>query len=760
MKMKRNIAGYIILSLFQIGLFVHFYPGLSLSIYPDYQCVSSRRIKGSDFRISTLLDSGLSENKIEENIIGHLWQSWDEILPNLSYVAENFGDLYANYPAVVEAFFISLLTDMRASIVPSLAANIDAAYENLDKISSLWNIENKLTQVLLSLDQYSGGTVYSMRFLVNSLYRLMPGRINVNRFKQLYEESNARGRAEIIYTDGRDWTASRHGVAERSTIVMESEKDKVIAELEKDDCVISEVRILQPGDFTQMNPELKDLSSGKLNSELSGMVNNLQRPFRLDGYAIGFCYEWWKSNVGEEVQSAFEKGVEVHNPDWYSWGSPSERIENLTAIRKELAKIMYSENTPTAVKIATIIFDKAVGAVIKNQAMQLAGWYQSRFIKEPGSGIKPRENTASDYKEIVDSLNNLLVSLTYDRSFPHRLWLSNTLGQELFIQINPYDEKGNLDSHKLYNDILYLEAVLSEVVEAMHGEEFEPGAEIVPSYNELISSKFADFQDEYQKVVETHTTIFPTLDALKAHVVDTPIALSLLRQVELFKDALKSMLGKDYPALFYDSEGLISLLRKIEDKSYLYTDTPIERMFEKASSMTAQEANGLMVTNIVSYPEDASKVILVAVKNDGDSIKTYHVITSKDNLPLERIDTSIIKAQYSDGIGFPVGIYQTVRYFPHLKPEEVSNKIVIAQNPDPNIINLFDQNIVGIICDTGGVTTHLINIARGVYIPGLTATGIQLSQLLLRGMPISVVGDEIYLVQYVYREGDVAYKTR
>ena len=755
--MKKNIAGYIIV----LSLFISFSLEYSFLFHSNYRHCSSRRIKDSDFLISSLLESDLSEDKINESIIGHIWQSWDEILPNLSYVAENFGDLYKNHPSIVEAFFVSLLTDMRALIVPSLAANVDVAYENLDKISSLWGIEDKLTQVLLDLDQDSGGTVYFTRFLVNSLYRLIPGRINVERFKQLYKESNARGRVEIIYTDGRNWNNSRHGVAEMSEIVTESEKDEVIAGLEEDDCVISEVRILQQGDFTQMNPEFKDLSSEKLNYELSSMVNNLQRPFRLNGYAVGICYEWWKDQVGEEVYSAFEEDAEVHNSDWYSWGSFSEHIENLTAIRKELVKIINSEDTPAEVKAATIIFDKSVSAVIKNQAMGLAGWYQSRFMEEPGSGIKPRENTASDYKEVVDEINNLLVSLTYDRSLPHRLWLLNTSGQELFIQINPYDEKGNLDPQKLYGDILYLEAVLSEAVEAMHGEEFEPGAETVPSYSELISSKFADFQDEYQKVVETHPTIFPTLDTLKAHVVDTPIALSLLRQVELFKDALKSMLVKDYPALFYDSKGLVSLLKKIEgDRARYYSNTPIERMFGEASSAAAQEANGFMVTDIVPYSKDVSKVILVMIKNDGDDIRTYHVIVSKDNLPIERIDVPVVEAQYSNGIDFPAGIYQTIKYPSYLKPGEASNKIVLAKNSDPNIINLFDQNIVGMICDNGGVTTHSVNIARSINIPALAATNIHLFQLLLPMMPISIVGNKIYFVQYVYREGDTGYIAR
>lgn len=724
----------------------------------------ARRVQDLDFIIKILTSPELSEEEINQRITQHLWRSWDEILPNLKYVVDNFGELYKSKPDALLAFFASVLTDIRAMVAPSLFSDLDTAYRNLNKLPQFWEIENKLAQIIMDLDTHSDKRTYFMRYLVVSLFRLLPGRINVERFKALYQESQARGRVEIIYTDSRDWSAARHGVTEISQIVTEAELEKTIKALKENGFVIGNIKRISPIQPERMSSEFRDLPTDEINKELTLMLNMLQRPFRLTGEEIDLVYEWWKHQVGEDVFSPFEKEIELKGNKLYTylWERDLNKLRKLTVMRESLAKIIFSDTFSPEVKIATIIFDKYLSSMIKNVAMNLVSWYQSKYI-EPQSELSGRhafltetKPTEQDYINIIEVTNLLLESLVLDRYVPHRLWLD-----KMYIQINPYDEDDKLDKDKLYREIRYLEGVIDEVVKSMHGEIFASGAErVVPCCKELIEQKFDLYPYTYDEIVKTHPSIFPDLNVLKAHVIDTPIALSLLRQIELCKDALKALLRNERPELFFDPSGIIDLLVKINsgNPSYYYTASPREVKFGTASQEIAQQADGLVVTSIVPHPSDPSKVILVAVKDEGGRSRIYHIITSKERLSLVPTPQPIIKTQYSNGVPFPSGIYQ-IAFAPYLKPEEVEGKIIVSPTSDPELVKFLDKGIIGIICDTGGVTTHLMNIVRDHNIPGLAATDVSLSQFnrYFSNLPIYIIGTDIYFLQYKYREGDLGY---
>jgi len=765
MRVKRDI----LIILLVINTLVVISSVRHLDVNLHYHNYISRRVKTSSFSIQSLLESELPQQERVNKIIEHLWQSWDEIIPNLRYVTDNFNKLYRQNPELIDAFLASVMTDIRTFITPSLFSDIDSVYQNLDKLSELWNIEDNLVQILLFLDKTSGGEAHITRFLVNSLFRIIPGRIDVEMFKKLYKESNTRGRVEITYTDSRDWSAARHGVTVMSKVVSAGEVDAEIKSLENNGFVIDEVIVKEPGTPESMSPEFQHLSTREIDFLLTIMTNIIQRPFRMDTSVMNNCYEWWKSLVGEEIASNFEKTIEFQYPSWIAYFSNDyrEKVVQLSFMRETLAKIIYSEDTPNNVKTATIIFDKYLSSMLKETAMNLVDWYQKSAEKDDRKGYAfsrfasppKKQSPEKKYREIISTINLLLRSLILGRNVPHRLWLDSIEGKRSYIEINPYDKNGKLDYKKLYTEISYLENVLNEIVKAMHGEIFELGRDIEHPYQEWISQKFDIFSQQYNQIVEMYLTKFPDLSSLKLHAIDTPIALSLLRQIEICKDTLKSIFAREHPEFFYDSQGLLDLLYKMRTRttSYYYINELLEHKFSQVTPEVAQEADGLIITSIVPHPQDSSKVILVAVRDLGDRARIYHIITDRDNLPLKRTGFSMIKARYSDGVNFPTGIYQTVVYSPYLKPEEAHDRIVLASTPDPNIINLFQAGIVGIICETGGVTTHLMNIARDLNIPGLAATEVRLSQLLPSGMPVYVIGNEIYFLLYSYREGDTAY---
>ncbi len=735
----------------------------------------SRRAKTSSFSIQSLLGSELSSQEVQNRTINHLWQSWDEIISNLQYITDNFQELYKQTPEVIDAFLTSLIVDIRALITPSLFSDVDSIYHNLDKLSELWSIEDKLAQILLFLDKYSEEGVYFTRFLINSLFRLMPGRIDVEMFKKLYEESNARGRVEIKYTAKRDWSAARHGVTIMSRIVSPQELDATIKSLEDEGFVIYEIIQVKNPTASKLHPEFQHLSTKEIDTKLTVMTNIIQRPFRIDtstmdiNILMDVCYEWWKSQVGEEIASNFKKTIGYRHTSWFAYlGTHYKKIiEKLTFMREILAKIIYSENTSNNVKTATIIFDKYLSSMLKNTAMKLVDSYQKPAEKKDDRkgyafprfhSASEKQNPEKKYWEIISTINLLLKSLILDRNVPHRLWRHDLKGKVSYIEINPYDKNWKLDYKKLYDEISYLENVLNEIVKAMHGETFEPGRNLIHPYQKWISQKFDTFSLQYNQIVQEYPAIFPDLSTLKLHVIDTPVALSLLRQIEFCKDALKSLFEKEHPEFFH-IQIFLDLLRKIKTEAinYYYPTKPLEFKFSKATPELAQESDGLLVTSIMPHPYDPFKVILVTVKDCGDSSRVYHIITNKDNLPLRRTVFPDVEARYSNGINFLPGIYQTVVYSPYLKPEEVQGKIVFASTPDPNIITLFYVKIGGIICETGGVTTHLMNVAREQNIPGLAAMDVKLSQLLLPGMPVYVEGNKIYFLLYSYTEGDTAY---
>ncbi|HEO63866.1 MAG TPA: hypothetical protein ENN78_01185, partial [Candidatus Omnitrophica bacterium] len=294
-----------------VVLLAAFYPAAN-HICSDTVCLRRARETAS-INIESLLGQGLSDEDVSQAVAKHLWQSWDDIIANLYFVASNIEYLRANHPTILTAFLVSLFSDMRAQIVPSLTRDADSTYRNLETIAKLWQVDDKISSYILSLDNESRGDSYFLRYLLVSISRMLPGRVDVERFKMLYDETLARGRAEITYSDLRGWSASRHGVTEISKIISCAELEQELDTLERNNFVVLEggVKIIGSPDPARVRSELAGISSKEIYQELTAMLNTLQRPFRIqDIQSINVAYRWWRSKTHIPLDADYDELLE------------------------------------------------------------------------------------------------------------------------------------------------------------------------------------------------------------------------------------------------------------------------------------------------------------------------------------------------------------------------------------------------------------------------------------------------------------------
>ncbi|MDD5614400.1 MAG: hypothetical protein PHQ54_04955, partial [Candidatus Omnitrophica bacterium] len=541
-----------ILSAISILFTIHFCLIFSDFYYPQSTNLRRTKFSTEPINIEHLLRQGLSDKDISNDLARHLWQSWDDIIANFSFVASNIEHLRANHPAVLRAFLISLFSDMRAQIVPSLTSDADSTCHNLKTIEELWQIDDKISSYMLSLDSESGGDSYFLRYLLVSISRMLPGRVDVERFKMLYDETLARGRAEITYSDLRDWSASRHGVTETSKIVSCADLEQELDTLKKNNFAVfdGDIKIIDSPDPSKSRPELAGLSSKEVYQELTAMLNVLQRPFRIQNVqSINVAYQWWRSETDASLDSDYDELLESRFFT-LQYGDPIRNIETLIAIRENLHRIMSDDSLEDNTRTATLIFDKHISAFMKQIFMDYV-----KYLPDLSHNIDSArlERQVKEQDNIIRMLNSMVRSLIMDRYVPHRIWL---MPVGLAAEVKPLQFDLNRDygqveiseAERFKQEFVILEMIIDEITKSMHGEEFEVGAAAVP-FADIIQAKIDAYPQLYQQIVSERQSTFPNLDFLVAHLMDSNIALSALRQIEAVKDFLKIIARARFPEL-------------------------------------------------------------------------------------------------------------------------------------------------------------------------------------------------------------------
>jgi phosphohistidine swiveling domain-containing protein len=636
----------------------------------------------------------------------------------------------------------------------SFILDVDSIYQNLETIAKLWRIDDKISNYILSLDKESGGDTYFLRYLLVSISRMLPGRIDLQRFRMLYDETLARGRAEIIYTDSRDWVAARHGVTAISKIVSCDDLKQELDRLEKDGYVVLEgdVKIIDSPDPARAHPELAELSYNKVYQELTAMLNILQRPFRIQSIqSVSVAYQWWRGETDLFLDADYDEllGFEYST---LQYGDMVKKLEVFVSIRENLQRFINDTSLEDNIRVATLIFDKYVSVFMKQLFMDYAG-YLSKPLHDMNSSRLNEQVKAQD--NIISALNCMVQSLVMDRYVPHRIWAMPAILKPMQFDLNrSYDQLEMSEAERFKQELMVIEKVIDDIIKSMHGEEFEIGAETVP-FADIIYAKINAYPEIYQQIVSEKQSIFPNLDFLIAHLLDSNIALSPLRQIEVLKDTLKMIARVRFPGLYYDSAGTVQFLEQLRESVFSVFVYNFKADFSKADQETAKAADGALVVSVVSY--DETRDILVLAKPAEDRINIIKILTPKEGSPFLRISEPLMSASFSNGVAFSGQIGRVLRYSALPNSEkDIAGKFIIHSSPSPDILSLLGQGEpAGVICDTGGATSHLAGVLRERDIPVLSATDSSVYNLLFEGMPIQVVGNNIYAFVYLYRKGDL-----
>ncbi|MDP8234697.1 MAG: hypothetical protein P9M06_07905 [Candidatus Saelkia tenebricola] len=757
-----------------------------------------RRSKEKTLNTETLLKSGLTDEQISSALINHLWQSWDEIIPSLEYVAANIEQLYQEQPAILYAFLTSIITDIRTGVTPSIAVDLETAYNNIDKIVQLWEIENSFQEFILNLDQRNEGSDYFTRYLVVSLCKLFPAKIDVDRFKSRYEALIANGLAEFQYVDERGALDQKHGVTYLSRLVSVAEAIEEFRRLEDDNCFVPRgITIFNPGtgpeaqatieqlremDFhiriveTDYLPDVSSLPEENdwRGNETEIMLNLLQRPYNVGNTGqLEHCCNYWRSQVEDEIEFPFDEILKSIYTDFRSLEGTTTAVE----IRQKLHQIINNPEISLNTRIETMAFDRVLSSFAKNIMITFSDSSIS-FNQATGEmqGITPYT-----YERLVSAINASLTSLILDRYISHRFWLpaddQSYLDNLTLMHIDPQRTYGPTidissgqlvlrdlsltEAEILLYEINYLTAAITEIKDSLRGEPKDGSLPSTP-YVEFVNAKFQAFQEIYQSIVDRRTSTFPTLGFLRAHVEDTNIALSCLRQIEALVDQLKEVLQVDKPELFYSDEETIRSIQDIAN-NYLLSEVPKPWQLEKVSQDIASEADGLIVLSVIDYNQ-THDIIVTARKTESRRMKMYYILTAKDSwrgLPVDR--EPLMTASNWNGEMFSQGPVLVTQYTQYNRGEiDASGRFIINSTPDTRMINIYNlTKAAGVICDRGGLTAHFIGVLRDMGIAGLAATDFPVSTTLSTNMPIILRptsrGVGIYPMRYSFREGDIAY---
>ncbi len=715
-------------------------------------------VDSSPISIEALLSSELSDEEISNQINNHLWLNWDDITSNLSYVSENIDQIARERTEVLTSILTSILSDMRLQLMPGLADDLTTVTENLDTILELWEIDDKLSAFMLKLDAESNKDMFFTRFMLNSLLRCLPGRVDRENFLAYIKESEARGRAEVSYTEAKDWGNIRHGQVASTMVVAVGEVDQTVAFLENSGCIVSSgsVKIFSESDPSKLNPGLADISSKEIYSELTSMLNILQKPYRLKSVAsLEPAYECWVSEVEGVIEMPFDERLE--RLKFFTAGrSDIDSINDLIQIRRELSDVILNDEYSEDIRVATLIFDRRISCSILEQAISVAEYYQGRLNS---SDLQEHEVTTEDQDKLISVLSLLAESIVLDRYTVSRLWLYNNSN----IGLNPFEIRLQRDygeevlsfGQRLEREILYLENVINEVASSMHGEPV--GAlDIATGFKELVGQRFQIFNVLYQEISEEHQNIFPNPEYIRAHMFDVNIALSPLRAIESIKDSLKQMMYRIYPQLQMDSRGLIDFLTHMRSSSYSLS-SPGDDFLENATAEIAQTADCLTVLSILPYDEDHS-LLVMAKELEDKNLDIYYVITESKKINFSNANVPLIRTSYSNDIGFDDEYITVVRCdSSDIKRMDLKGKIIMSSTARPDIFDFVGENgIAGVISERGGNTSHLAIVLRDIGIPMLAASDLIFTKLIYDNMPFRVIGGNVFTVMYNFREGDVA----
>ncbi|MDP8253332.1 MAG: hypothetical protein P9X27_02925 [Candidatus Kaelpia aquatica] len=757
---------YIILSGIILSLCL---PSLGVIFNLDNLNLSSRRtltpsyldiVRSShvSINIESLLNSGLSDEEISVRIHNHLFLDWNDVVVNLSYISKNIDQISGEHTKVLTAFLTALLSDMRLQLMPGLADNLTDVAENLDTILELWEIDDRLSAFIFRLDAEPSNDIFFTRFMLNSLLRCLPGRVNREKFVSYIEEAEARGGAEISYTEAKDWGNIRHGQIAMTMVVSVAEVEKAVAFLESSGRIVSDgdVNIFSESDPSKLNLELADVSSNEIYSELTKMLNILQKPYRLQSVsALKPAYECWVSEVEGVIEMPFDERLD--RLEYLVLGRTAiDSINDLIQIRRSLSEVILNDDYSEEIRVATLIFDRRVSCCILEQAISVAEYYKRRL---DDSYAGRYEVTTQGQDEIILALSLFAESIVLDRYTVSRLWLYNNSN----IGLNPFeinmqrDYRGEVVSfgQRLEREVVYLEHVINEMASSMHGE-LAGTSNIENWFNILVGERFQVFSQLYQEISEEHQNIFPNAESIWAHMYDVNIALSPLRAIESLKDSLKQMMYATYPQLQMDSRDLVDFLTHMRSYSY-NLNVPREDILRGATLDVAEAADCLMVLSVLPYDENHN-VLIMAKELEDNNLDIYYVITESEGMTFSCANIPLIKSFSSNGIRFDNEDIVAVRYGSATsRGIDLEGKTIMSPDASSDIFNFVGEGgIVGVISERGSGTAHLSVVLRGMGTPVLNASGLRFTSLIFDNMPLRILSGSVFPVLYNFREGDVA----